>query len=72
MLVFAQVGISLGEQGGELMRRFHMPERMYPALLPVALVAPPLLMLAATQLAGLIPALHVLRLQPVEALRAEE
>ncbi len=54
---------------GELARRFHLPDRIYPPLNVGAMLAAPLLMIVATQLAALIPALRIRTLAPVDALR---
>jgi ABC-type lipoprotein release transport system permease subunit len=70
-LYFAEVGIYLGEAGAEIMRQFHMPERLHPSLNFTGVWLAPLLMLAATQFAALVPALRVRRLDPVEARRME-
>ncbi len=72
VLVLGHYGIYMGEQGGELLARFHMPDRLYPSLVPAAVIAPTTLLVAAVQLAALVPALRVLRLRPIEALRVEE
>jgi putative ABC transport system permease protein len=69
MGILQHVGIPLGEAVGELARRFHLPDRVYPAIDVSALLLGPLLMLAATQLAALIPALKIRVLNPVDALR---
>jgi len=66
----AAVGLPLGDAAGELLRRFHMPDRLYTAVHPRAFLEPVLLMSVATTLAALLPALRVRRLLPVEALRA--
>ncbi len=63
------VGIPLGQAVGELAQRFHLPDRIYPASAMPTLLFAPLLMLFATQLAALIPALTLRRLAPVDALR---
>jgi len=63
------VGIPLGQMAGELARRFHLPDRIYPPLNTSAMLIAPLLMLLATQLAALIPALRIRTLVPVAALR---
>lgn len=70
-LYFAEVGIYLGEAGAEIMRQFHMPERLHPSLNFTGVWLAPLLMLVATQFAALVPALRVRRLDPVEARRME-
>ena len=70
-LYFAEVGIYMGEAGAEIMRQFHMPERIHPSLNFTGVWLAPLLMLIATQFAALVPALRVRRLDPVEARRME-
>ena len=70
-LYFADVGIYMGEAGAEIMRQFHMPERLHPTLNLTGVWLAPLLMLIATQFAALVPALRVRRLDPVEARRME-
>ncbi len=69
MGVLAHVGIPLGETVGDLARRFHLPDRIYPALDVRTVLFAPLLMLFATQFAALIPALRIRKLVPVDALR---
>jgi len=64
-----RTGIPLGEMAGEMLRRYHMPDRIYPHIDTAALYGVPLLMLFATQLAALIPSLRVRALTPVAALR---
>jgi ABC-type lipoprotein release transport system permease subunit len=66
----AAVGLPLGD-AGEMLSRFHMPDRVYTALDVRAFLEPSLVMLAATAVAALLPSLRVRRLVPVEALRAE-
>ena len=56
----------------EMAGQFMMPERIHPAVSFLTLGTAPLVLLAGTLVAGLIPALRVRRLQPVEALREEE
>ena len=67
--LLAHVGIPLGKMAGELAQRFHLPDRLYPALDLHAVMLAPLLMLFATQLAALIPGLRLRKLAPVDALR---
>ncbi|HTO57241.1 MAG TPA: FtsX-like permease family protein, partial [Pseudomonadales bacterium] len=64
-----RTGIPLGEVAGEMLRRYHMPDRVYPNIDAAALYGVLLLMLCATQLAALIPSLRVRALTPVAALR---
>ncbi len=63
------VGIPLGQMAGEIAQRYQLPDRIYPSLNVGALVLAPLLMLIATQIAALIPALRIRKLAPVDALR---
>jgi putative ABC transport system permease protein len=65
------VGMPLGESAGEMLRRFHMPDRMYTAFDLRAFLEPSVLMIVATLAAALLPSLRIRRLAPVEALRAE-
>jgi len=69
MVAAEYIGIPLGDVAGELARRFHLPDRIYPALDVVAMLLASVLMLVATQLAALIPALRIRRLVPIDALR---
>jgi ABC-type lipoprotein release transport system permease subunit len=63
------VGIPVGGAGAELLRQYHLPERIHPGLTLEAIRVGPLFMLVATQIAALLPALRLLRLEPVVALR---
>ena len=69
VLWLERVGIALGD-AGELMRAFHMADRMYPTLNGTVVSKPVVLMILCTQFAGLLPALRVRRILPMEALRA--
>ena len=62
-------GIPLGDIAGEMLRRYHMPDRIFPHIDSAALYGVPLLMLFATQFAALIPSLRVRALTPAAALR---
>jgi ABC-type lipoprotein release transport system permease subunit len=68
--LLGHVGIPLGEMAGGMLRRYHLSDRIYPELDVGTLILAPLLMLSATQLAALIPALRIRTLAPVDALRA--
>jgi len=68
--LLGHVGIPLGEMAGGMLRRYHLSDRIYPELDVGTLILAPLLMLCATQLAALIPALRIRTLAPVDALRA--
>ena len=56
----------------EMAEEAMMPTHLRPALGVDAVVQPPLIMLAGTLVAALIPALRMRRLRVVDALRAEE
>ena len=68
------VGIPLGgfEEFEEMATRMMMPESLYPKLSWQVFTQTPLIMLAGTLIAALIPALRVRRMRPVDALREEE
>lgn len=70
--VLSVTGIPLPADAAEIMARYNMPDRMYPAFSPWAAWVAVAVMLIGTQLAVLVPALRVRRLRPVEALRAPE
>ena len=63
-------GVGLPDNAEEMLRRFNMPDRMYPVFSTTAAWVSALIMLAGTQIAALIPGLRIRRLRPVEALRA--
>jgi ABC-type antimicrobial peptide transport system permease subunit len=70
-----QVGIdvaAVAEGMEEMAANIMMPTHIYPALTVGSLFLAPLVMLLGTVIAALVPALRVLRMKPVEALREEE
>jgi putative ABC transport system permease protein len=69
MTLTHHIGIPIGEVAGALARRIHIPDRIYPAVNVGSMLLAPLLMLGATQLAALFPALRIRTLVPIEALR---
>ncbi len=70
--LLAATGISFGDDYAQVMARYLMPERLYPTFGWRAAVEFSVVMLVATQLAALIPALRLRRLSVVDALRAED
>lgn len=70
--VLSQTGIPLPADAAEIMARYNMPERMYPAFSERSAVVAGVVMVLGTQLAVIVPALRVRRLNPVEALRSAE
>ena len=70
VLVLGAYGIPLSGME-DMMSHFFVPERLHPAPTSAGLITGPLLMLAGTQLAALIPSLRIRRLQTVAALRSE-
>jgi len=69
VLLVGRIGIPVGDSGAA-MRAFHIADRLHPALSTAAIVRSVVLLMVCSQLAALLPALRVLRIQPVEALRA--
>ena len=70
--VLNRTGVPLPEDAAQIMARYNMPDRMYPAFSQWSATAAAAVMIVGTQLAVLVPALRVRRLSPVEALRAPE
>jgi ABC-type lipoprotein release transport system permease subunit len=70
--LMARGGIPLGDDVGELLRQYHMPDRLYPSLAHGVLVAAPVLMFVSMQLAAAVPTLRVRHMQPAAELRAAE
>lgn len=54
----------------EVAERFNLPGKMYPSVTPFSMLLGPLVVFAFCLLAALYPALRLLRLRPVEAMRA--
>ena len=54
----------------EMAAKFTLPGRMYPRISVLSLLSGPLLVVLGAMLAALYPALRLLRLQPVAAMRA--
>lgn len=50
--------------------RFNLPDRFYPSVDPISLFTGPLFVFIAALLASIYPALKILRLQPIQAMRA--
>lgn len=71
VLVLASVGVPLPGDADAMMRRFQLPERLFPVLDVNAILLPALMMLLATQVAAALPTLRIRWLQPVAALRGE-
>jgi ABC-type lipoprotein release transport system permease subunit len=70
--MLAVTGMPLPADAAEMLARYNMPDRMYPAFSVWAAAVASFVMYGGTQLAVLVPALRVRRLRPVEALRARE
>ena len=66
------VGITFTGELEQAYQGFGMPDTLRPALSLGAMIYAPLVMLGGVVLGGLIPALRVRRMHPVEALREEE
>ncbi|MEZ5557277.1 MAG: FtsX-like permease family protein [Pseudomonadales bacterium] len=70
--VLAAVGVPLPADVEDVLVRYKLPERIYPVFSWGAAATACIVLLLGTQLAALVPALRVLRLRPVQALRAME
>ena len=66
-LYFQQHGLDLGGSS-EILEKFGISGRLYPRLTVVSAVAGPLLVLLITVFTALVPAVKVIRLDPVEAM----
>jgi ABC-type lipoprotein release transport system permease subunit len=64
-------GMPLPADAGDLLSRYNMPDRMYPAFSYTAAWLAAVIMLIGTQLASLITGGRIFRLRPVVALRAD-
>lgn len=71
VLPLSSTGFVISSTQSQMMQQMQAPDRLYPALTPVAVIYPCLLFVLTTQVAALIPALRLRRLDPVEALREE-
>jgi putative ABC transport system permease protein len=67
----AHVGITLGDLG-DMLRRYHMPDRLRPSFDPVAAVIASVVMILAVQIGAGVATLRIRRLSPVDALRRNE
>ncbi|MDZ7670619.1 MAG: FtsX-like permease family protein [Gammaproteobacteria bacterium] len=65
----AETGIYLGADMERLASQMYMPARLYPVFAWEALLTAPLVMLAGTQVAAVLPSLRIRRIRPVDALR---
>lgn len=68
----AEFGMPLPASATEALNAYNLPDRMYPRFSNTAAIASVLIMLVGTQFAAFIPALRILRMRPVEALRGTE
>ena len=68
----SQTGLYLGEQYADILKRWHMPDRLYPAFPLRAGIEFAVVMMVATQIAVAIPSLRLRKLRVVDALRAKE
>jgi putative ABC transport system permease protein len=63
-------GIPMGESA-ELLREFHMPDRLYGGRNVLVMGSVPVLLILACQLAAFLPFQRVRRIVPADALRAD-
>jgi ABC-type lipoprotein release transport system permease subunit len=67
----ANIGITLGDLG-EMLRRYHMPDRLRPAFDPIAATLATLVMVVMVQLGAAVATARIRRLTPVDALRRND
>lgn len=67
-LIFSHYGISMGESA-ELLAQYGIADRLYPRLSIMSIVTGPTIICLVTFITALIPALKIVGLRPVEALR---
>lgn len=66
------MGITLGEEYGDMLTRFNMPDRLYPSFSYSSALGMAALMVVTVQLAALLPTRRLRKLNAVEALRDQE
>jgi putative ABC transport system permease protein len=69
-LIFADVGIYMGQEAADFMRKYGLPPRIHPELSVWSATLGPAAIFLLTILAASIPALRVRKMRPVEAMRA--
>lgn len=69
-LIFADVGIYMGQEAADFMRKYGLPPRIHPELSIWSATLGPAAVFLLTMLAAAIPALRIRRMRPVEAMRA--
>ncbi|MDP6374907.1 MAG: FtsX-like permease family protein [Pseudomonadales bacterium] len=68
----SSIGIPLPAEATEVIQQYNIPDRMYPAFNGDAAWTSSIIMLIATQIAAVIPALRIRTMKVVEALRGRE
>ncbi len=71
LLPLAEFGIPLPADATDILKAYHIPDRMYPDFSTGAAITAVTIMIIGTQLAALVPALRIRRMRPVDALRAD-
>lgn len=69
VFILGDVGIPLGDNA-EIMKTFHLPDRIYPAFSLDANLASPIIMLVCIQIAAFLSSIRVLKMNPVMAMRS--
>lgn len=67
-LLFSHYGISMGESS-DLLAQYGIADRLYPRLTLVSTLIGPAIICVVTFITALIPALKIVRMRPVVALR---
>jgi putative ABC transport system permease protein len=65
------IGLPLPADAAEILKTYHIPDRMYPSYSTGAAAVAVTIMILGTQIAAMVPALRIRRMRPVDALRAD-
>jgi len=68
-LLFSHYGISMGESS-ELLAQYGIADRLYPQLSLLSIIIGPAIISVVTFITALVPALKIVHMRPVEALRS--
>lgn len=69
-LIFADIGIYMGKEAADFMRKYGLPPRIHPELSIWSALLGPSAVFILTMIAAAIPALRIRKMRPVEAMRA--
>lgn len=69
-LIFADIGIYMGKEAADFMRKYGLPPRIHPELSVATALIGPVLVFLLTMAAAALPALRIRKMKPVAAMRA--